>query len=188
MKYLTSLLEETYLKDIVERKNIKREDILSAILDLLCSSVGSLTNPTNVANTLNSKQKRAGEEVVSNNTVKSYMGHLENAFLFSECKRYDVKGKDYFDYPNKYYCEDVGLRNARSGFRQQELTHIMENIIYNELVVRGYNVDVGIVEVRDENKNRKQSRLKSMQKGTVCHERNLRKAAANFGFCWKLYG
>lgn len=155
MKYLTSLLEETYLKDIVERKNIKREDILSAILDLLCSSVGSLTNPTNVANTINSKQKRAGEEVVSNNTVKSYMGHLEDAFLFSECKRYDVKGKDYFDYPNKYYCEDVGLRNARLGFRQQELTHIMENIIYNELIIRECNVDIGIVFSNEKGKNSK---------------------------------
>ena len=155
MKYLTSLFEETYLKDIVERKKIKREDILSAVLNLLCSSVGSLTNPTNVANTLNSKQKRAGEEVVSNNTVKSYMGHLEDAFLFSECKRYDVKGKDYFDYPNKYYCEDVGLRNARLGFRQQELTHIMENIIYNELIIRECNVDIGIVFSNEKDKNGK---------------------------------
>ena len=155
MKYLTSLFEETYLKDIVERKKIKREDILSAVIDLLCSSVGSLTNPTNVANTLNSKQKRAGEEVVSNNTVKSYMGHLEDAFLFSECKRYDVKGKDYFDYPNKYYCEDVGLRNARLGFRQQELTHIMENIIYNELIVRECTVDIGIVFSNEKSKDGK---------------------------------
>lgn len=155
MKYLTSLFEETYLKDIVERKKIKREDILSAVLDLLCSSVGSLTNPTNVANTLNSKQKRAGEEIVSNNTVKSYMGHLEDAFLFSECKRYDVKGKDYFDYPNKYYCEDVGLRNARLGFRQQELTHIMENIIYNELIVRECTVDIGIVFSNEKSKDGK---------------------------------
>ena len=155
MKYLTSLFEETYLKDIVERKKIKREDILSAVIDLLCSSVGSLTNPTNVANTLNSKQKRAGEEIVSNNTVKSYMGHLEDAFLFSECKRYDVKGKDYFDYPNKYYCEDVGLRNARLGFRQQELTHIMENIIYNELIVRECTVDIGIVFSNEKSKDGK---------------------------------
>lgn len=155
MKYLTSLFEETYLKDIVERKKIKREDILSAVLDLLCSSVGSFTNPTNVANTLNSKQKRAGEEIVSNNTVKSYMGHLEDAFLFSECKRYDVKGKDYFDYPNKYYCEDVGLRNARLGFRQQELTHIMENIIYNELIVRECTVDIGIVFSNEKSKDGK---------------------------------
>ena len=131
MAYLQSLVSEVYLKDIVERKKIKREDILSSILDLLCSSIGSLTNPTNVANTLNSRQRLRGEDVVSQNTVKSYMGHLQDAFLFSECRRWDVKGKNYFDYPNKYYCEDVGLRNARIGFRQQEMTHIMENILYN---------------------------------------------------------
>ncbi len=145
MKYLQSLFSEVYLKDIVERKKIKREDILGAILDLLCSSVGSLTNPTNVTNTINSKQKLSGENSVSQNTVKSYMGYLDDAFLFSECKRWDVKGKSYFDYPNKYYCEDIGLRNARIGFRQQEMTHIMENIIYNELVSRGFAVDVGVV-------------------------------------------
>ena len=145
MNYLKSLFSETYLKDIVERKKITREDILSSILDLLCSSIGSLTNPTNVANTINSKQKRSGENTVSTNTVKSYMDHLSDAFLFSECKRWDVKGKEYFDFPNKYYCEDVGLRNARIGFRQQELTHIMENIIYNELIIRDCSVDIGIV-------------------------------------------
>ena len=145
MKYLQSLFSEVYLKDIVERKKIKREDILGSILDLLCSSVGSLTNPTNVTNTINSKQKLSGENSVSQNTVKSYMGYLDDAFLFSECKRWDVKGKSYFDYPNKYYCEDIGLRNARIGFRQQEMTHIMENIIYNELISRGFAVDVGVV-------------------------------------------
>lgn len=145
MKYLQSLFSEVYLKDIVERKKIQREDALAAILDLLCSSIGSLTNPTNVANTLNSKQKLNGENSVSPNTVKSYMDHLDDAFLFHECKRWDVKGKSYFDFPNKYYCEDVGLRNARIGFRQQEMTHIMENIIYNELVIRGCAVDIGIV-------------------------------------------
>ena len=145
MKYLQSLFSEVYLKDIVEHKKIKREDILGSILDLLCSSVGSLTNPTNVTNTINSKQKLSGENSVSQNTVKSYMGYLDDAFLFSECKRWDVKGKSYFDYPNKYYCEDIGLRNARIGFRQQEMTHIMENIIYNELVSRGFAVDVGVV-------------------------------------------
>ncbi len=143
--YLSRLFTEVYLKDIVDRKKIKREDILSAILDLLCSSIGSLTNPTNIANTLNSKQKLSGENLVSNNTVKKYIDHLIDAFLFSECKRYDVKGKSYFDYPNKYYCEDVGLRAARIGFRQQELTHIMENIIYNELIIRECSVDIGIV-------------------------------------------
>ena len=145
MNYLQSLFSEVYLKDIVERKKIKREDILSSILDLLCSSVGSLTNPTNVTNTINSRQKRSGENIVSNNTVRSYMDCLSDAFLFSECKRWDVKGKDYFDYPNKYYCEDVGLRNARIGFWQQEMTHIMENIIYNELMIRECAVDIGIV-------------------------------------------
>ena len=145
MNYLQSLFSEVYLKDIIERKKVQREDALDAILDLLCSSIGSLTNPTNVANTLNSKQKLNGDNTVSPNTVKSYMDHLEDAFLFHECKRWDVKGKNYFDFPNKYYCEDVGLRNARIGFRQQEMTHIMENIIYNELMIRGCAVDIGIV-------------------------------------------
>ena len=145
MNYLQSLFSEVYLMDIVERRKIKREDVLSDILDLLCSSIGSLTNPTNVANALNSKQRRAGENSVSNNTVKGYMDHLADAFLFSECKRWDVKGKDYFDYPNKYYCEDIGLRNARIGFRQQEMTHIMENILYNDLIIRDCCVDIGIV-------------------------------------------
>ena len=145
MAYLQSLFSEVYLKDIIERKKIKREDVLSSILDLLCSSIGSSTNPTNIANTLNSKQKLSGENVVAQNTVKSYMEHLADAFLFSECKRWDVKGKNYFDYPNKYYSEDVGLRNARIGFRQQEMTYIMENIIYNDLIIRGCAVDIGVV-------------------------------------------
>lgn len=143
--YLKSLFSEVYMKDIVERKSIKREDVLSTILDLLCSSVGSLTNPTKVANAINTKQKRNNEGAVSGNTVRTYMSHLADAYLFEECRRYDVRGKDYFDYPNKYYCEDLGLRNARIGFRQQEMTHIMENIIYNELRIRGCSVDVGVV-------------------------------------------
>lgn len=145
MAYLKSLFSEVYLRDIVERKKIKREDVLSAIVDLLCSCVGSLTNPTKVAAAINTKQKRAGDNIVALNTVKAYMDHLADSFLFSECKRWDVKGKSYFDYPNKYYCEDIGLRNARIGFRQQEMTHIMENIIYNELLFRECSVDVGIV-------------------------------------------
>lgn len=145
MAYLKSLFSEVYLKDIVERKKIKREDVLSAILDLLCSSIGSLTNPTKVAATINTVQKRNGENVVALNTVKAYMDHLSDSFLFTECKRWDVKGKSYFDYPNKYYCEDIGLRNARIGFRQQEMTHIMENIIFNELMIRECSVDIGIV-------------------------------------------
>lgn len=151
MAYLTSLFSEVYLKDIVERKHIQREDVLSAILDLLCSSIGSLTNPTRVADTINTRQKRAGENTVALNTVKSYMDHLSDAFMFTECKRWDVKGKSYFDYPNKYYCEDIGLRNARIGFRQQEMTHIMENIIYNELIIRDCAVDIGIVYASEKN-------------------------------------
>lgn len=149
MKYLKSLFSEVYIKDIVERKKIERQDVLEQLLDLLCSSVGSLTNPQRIADTLNSKQVKG----VSSNTVRAYIGHLEDAFLFSESKRYDVKGKSYFDSPNKYYSEDVGLRNARIGFRQQEMTHIMENIIYNELVIRELSVDVGVVYAREINRN-----------------------------------
>ena len=153
MNYLKSLFSEVYLKDIVERKKIKREDVLSATLDLLCSSVGSLTNSNNIANALNSRQKRDGENTVAANTVKAYIGHLSDAYLFEECRRFDVKGKDYFDYPNKYYCDDLGLRNARIGFRQQEMTHIMENIIYNDLRIRGCEVDIGIVYGTEKNKS-----------------------------------
>ena len=143
MNYLKSLYSEVYFKDIIERKKITRPDVLEATMDLLCSSVGSLTNPTNIANSVNAAQKY--QDKVAPNTVRSYMEFLDDAFLFHECKRYDIKGKSYFDYPNKYYCEDIGLRNARIGFRQQETTHIMENIIYNELIIRGFSVDVGVV-------------------------------------------
>ena len=147
MNYLKSLFSEVYIKDIVERKKIERQDILEQVLDLLCSSIGSHTNPAKLANTLQSKQGIS----VSPNTIRAYIGHLEDAFLFSESKRYDVKGKAYFDSPNKYYCEDIGLRNARIGFRQQEMTHIMENILYNELMVRQFSVDVGVVYAREKN-------------------------------------
>ena len=153
MNYLKSLFSEVYLKDIVERKKIKREDVLSATLDLLCSSIGSLTNPNSIANSLNSRQKLSGENTVAQNTVKSYIGHLSDAYLFEECHRYDVKGRNYFDYPNKYYCDDIGLRNARIGFRQQEMTHIMENIIYNDLRIRGCEVDIGVVYGTEKNKS-----------------------------------
>ncbi|MBE6696504.1 MAG: ATP-binding protein [Ruminococcaceae bacterium] len=152
MKYLTSLFAEVYLKDIVDRKKVEREDVLSHTLDLLCSSVGSLSNPTKIADTLKSVQHIE----VAQNTVKAYIDHLIDSFLFSESKRYDVKGRAYFNYPNKYYCEDIGLRNARIGFRQTEMTHIMENIIYNELIIRGYSVDIGVITVRERNKEGKQ--------------------------------
>ena len=147
--YLSSLFSEVYIKDIVERKKIEREDVLGQLLDLLCSSVGSLTNPKKIADTLRSKTGKN----IAQNTISSYIDHLEDAFLFSEAKRYDVKGRKYFEYPYKYYCEDIGLRNARIGFRQQEMTHIMENIIYNELVIRGFSVDVGVVYSNEKNDN-----------------------------------
>lgn len=149
MKYLTSLFSEVYLKDIVERKKIEKEDALGDILDLIASSIGSLTNPKKISDTLNSKTNLK----ISQNTVTSYIGHLMDAFLFTEAKRYEVRGKSYFDYPYKYYCEDIGLRNARTGFRQQEMTHIMENIIFNELIIRGFSVDVGVVFSREANEN-----------------------------------
>lgn len=147
MKYLTALFNEVYLKDIAERRQIERTDILEQLLNLLCSSVGSLTNPKKIADTICT----VTGDTVAQNTISAYIGHLEDAFLFSESKRYDVKGRKYFEYPFKYYCEDIGLRNARIGFRQQEMTHIMENIIFNELILRGYAVDVGVVYANEKN-------------------------------------
>ena len=155
MEYLHSLVSEVYLKDIIERKKIEREDVLSQILNLICSSVGSLTNPKRIADTLRSREHIE----ISDVTVSSYIKHLEDSFLISESKRYDVRGKSYFDFPNKYYCEDIGLRNARIGFRQQEMTHIMENIIYNELKIRGFSVDVGVVYSREYNQNKNSVRV-----------------------------
>ena len=146
--YLKGLFGEVYLKDIVERRRVDRVDVLEGTLDLLCSSVGSLTNPTNVARGI----ARAGLET-SPHTVRTYIGHLKDAFLFNELRRYDVKGKSYFDYPDKYYCEDVGLRNARLGFRQQETTHLVENVVCNELLARGFSVDVGVVPFRETDAN-----------------------------------
>ena len=140
-------MSEVYLKGIVERKHIANEPALEKILDLLSSSIGSLSNPKKIADTLQSKTNIH----ISQNTVTTYIKDLEDAFLFSEAKRYDVKGKSYFDFPLKYYCEDIGLRNARLGFRQQEMNHIMENIIYNELVGRGLAVDVGVVSSYEKN-------------------------------------
>ena len=140
MRYLSSLFDEVYLKDILERGRVANTEAVSQIVDLLCSSVGSLTNPSRIANSL----KSLGNGV-SPATAASYIRALTDAFLFSQAKRYDVRGKKYFEYPYKYYCEDVGLRNARLGFRQMEMTHIMENIVYNELIARGWAVDVGVV-------------------------------------------
>lgn len=142
-RYLSSLFEEVYFKDIIERYQIGLPEVLSELTDDLCSSVGSLTNATKIANTL---QTVKGIRVDSG-TIASYLTYLSESFLFCQAKRYDVKGKKYFSYPSKYYCSDIGLRNVRLNLRQQEETHIMENIIYNELICRGYSVDVGVVDI-----------------------------------------
>ena len=139
--YLSSLYSELYVKDIVERNSIEREDILNDILDFLASQISSLTNPTNIANALTSMKN----EKVNSALVSNYVQHIINSFLISMAKRYDIKGKTYFKYPNKYYYTDIGLRNARLNYRQYDPGHIMENIIYNELLRRGYSVDVGVV-------------------------------------------
>lgn len=139
--YLSSLYRELYVKDIVERNGVEREDVLNDILDFLASQISSLTNPTNIANALSSmKSERINSTLVSN-----YVQYIIDSFLVSMARRYDVKGKTYFKYPNKYYYTDVGLRNARLNYRQYDPGHIMENIIYNELLRRGYSVDVGVV-------------------------------------------
>ena len=139
--YLSSLYSELYIKDIVERNGIEREDILNNILDFLASQISSLTNPANIANALTSMKN----EKVNSTLVSNYVQHIIDSFLISVVKRYDVKGKTYFKYPNKYYYTDIGLRNARLNYRQYDPGHIMENIIYNELLRRGYSVDVGVV-------------------------------------------
>lgn len=145
MNYLKNLFSEVYFKDISERYAVKLPDVLKELTDDLCSSVGSLTNSKKISDTLGTVKNVK----VSTATISKYLEYLTESFLFKEAKRYDVKGKKYFEYPLKYYCTDVGLRNARLNFRQQEETHIMENIIYNELIYRGYSVDVGVVEVSE---------------------------------------
>lgn len=147
MRYLQNLFTEVYFKDIEERYDIEMPGVLSELTDDLCSSVGSLTNASKIAKTLQSVKNIK----VSSTTISRYLNYLIESFLFSNAKRYDVKGKKYFEYPSKYYCTDIGLRNARLNFRQQEETHIMENIIYNELLYREYSVDVGVVEIVETN-------------------------------------
>ncbi|MDE6278651.1 MAG: ATP-binding protein [Paramuribaculum sp.] len=147
INYLQKLWDKTYLDDVIERNNIKNDLAISLLATALCSSIGSLTNPTRIANTLESVQKMK----IDSKTVASYIGYLENAFLFESAERYDVKGNRYFESTKKYYCIDIGLRNSRLNFRQQEPTHIMENILYNHLRVLGFLVDVGIVESREMN-------------------------------------
>ena len=149
--YLTRLFEENYLKDIIERHHIEKTQELEDLINILASAVGSLTNPPKIAATFKSSMQSS----ISMNTIRQYIECLEDAFIISKANRYNVKGRKYIGTPLKYYFEDIGLRNARLGFRQIEETHLMENIIYNELRSRGYSVDVGIVEKRDINEEGK---------------------------------
>ena len=145
--YLSHLVVETYLKDIKERRKIQKDREMDDLVDILASSIGSLTNPTTIANTFVTQYKSE----IDADTIKSYIEHLADAFLVERCKRFDVKGRRYIDTPYKYYFTDLGLRNARLGFSQIDQGHMMENVIYNELRIRGFNVDVGTVPVRKKN-------------------------------------
>ena len=142
-QYLKNLFTRTYLRDVVERNSIQNDtEVLEDLLNIIASSMGSLTNPTKIANTFDSEKHLR----ISSTTIDKYLGYFIDAFLVSRAERYDVKGRKYIKTPSKYYFTDVGLRNARLGFRQQEETHIMENVLYCDLVRRGFNVDVGMVE------------------------------------------
>ena len=142
-KYLKGLHKRVYIKDIVERYKLKDDEVLEALIDALSSAVGSLTNPHNLANAAGTLMKRS----TSDNTIKNYLDYLEEAYLFVSAQRYDIKGKRYFENTQKYYSMDTGLRNAKLNFRQQEKSHLMENMIFVELIRRGYSVDVGVVEL-----------------------------------------
>ena len=162
--YLKNLFELTYFKDIIERNNVERNDVLTSLTKIVASSIGSLTSARRLTNTYKSK----GNKELSINTVISYLGYLEDSFLIEKVDRYDVKGKQYIESLNKYYFTDIGLRNAILNFRQQEENHIMENIVYLELVRRGYNVDVGIVEIREKDTR------KQLEVDFVCNQHHKR--------------
>ena len=156
IKYLTDLFEKTYISDIIDHNGIEKTEELETLLNVLASAVGSLTNPTKIEATF----KSVLQSKISRNTIVQYIGYLKDAFIINEANRYDVKGRKYIGTPLKYYYEDIGLRNARLGFRQVEETHLMENAVYNELLSRGYMVDVGVVETRKRNKEGKQEKRK----------------------------
>lgn len=151
--YLKGLFTEVYLNDICERLALKDDLVLSGAIDVLSSDIGSLTNPHRIADTMNSRWKIRP----SDHTLKKYVDHLEDAFLFAHARRFEVKGRRYLDSPVKYYATDMGLRNARLNFRDTDLSHPMENVIYNELLRRGFNVDVGVVPISARDANGRQS-------------------------------
>ena len=167
-KYLTTLFTNTYINDIIERNNLRGDVIIYTLIDVLASSIGSLNNPTKIAKTFASNGIN-----VTDKTISTYIDYLLDAFLIRKASRYDIKGRKYINSPFKYYFSDIGLRNARINFRQQEQPHIMENVIYNELVMRGFNVDVGIIEhvVRDETGKRQ---TKHLEVDFVCNKGNQR--------------
>lgn len=156
IKYLKDLINNTYIKDVIERNNIKNNTVIDSLFNILASSIGSLTNPTKLANTFKSNGIK-----VTDVTLSNYINMLKDSFIIEQAERYDIKGKKYINSPFKYYFTDIGLRNSRINYRQQEQTHIMENIIYNELIIRGFAVDVGIIEhtIRDKEKKQKQIQL-----------------------------
>lgn len=168
-KYLIDLMQKVYLDDIIERNQLRGSTIMENLVNILASSIGSLTNPNKLANTFTSN----GMGNISDKTISSYIDYLMDSFLISRAERYDVKGKKYISSPYKYYFTDIGLRNARLNFRQQEETHIMENIIYNELLIRGFNVDVGIVEHVESDSDGKR-RAKKYEIDFVCNRGNQR--------------
>lgn len=168
-KYLIDLMQKVYLDDIIDRNQLRGSTIMENLVNILASSIGSLTNPNKLANTFTSN----GMGNISDKTISSYIDYLMDSFLISRAERYDVKGKKYISSPYKYYFTDIGLRNARLNFRQQEETHIMENIIYNELLIRGFNVDVGIVEHVETDPDGKR-RQKKYEIDFVCNRGNQR--------------
>lgn len=167
-EYLNNLFKNTYIKDIIEKNRLRGDVAIDTLIDVLASSIGSLNNPTKIAKTFVSNGMN-----VSDKTVSTYIEYLLDSFLIRKTARYDIKGRKYINSPFKYYFSDIGLRNARINFRQQEQTHIMENIIYNELFMRGFNVDVGIIEhvVRTENDKRE---TKHLEVDFVCNKGNQR--------------
>lgn len=166
MSYLKNLTDNVYLTDVIERNNLKKEKaVVGELLNIIASSIGSLTNPSKLADTFKSVAKVS----INRATLSNYLDCFIDAFLISKALRYDIKGKSYIDSPFKYYFEDIGLRNARINFRQNEPTHIMENIIYNELIARGYSVDVGVVVVNYKDENNKSQR-KQLEVDFVCNK------------------
>lgn len=168
-EYLKNIFANVYLKDVIERNNIQSTDELNTLVDILASAIGAPTNPTKISNTFSS-ERRTG---YTNKTISRHIDYLEEAFLISKSNRYDMKGRKYIGANLKYYFTDVGLRNARLHFRQQEPTHIIENIVYNELLIRGYNVDTGIIDVYGKDKAGKRVR-KQLEVDFVVNQGNQR--------------